>query len=311
MDIGEALSRAWQIVWKHKVLWIFGILAGCAGGGGGSGGSNSGYRMDGNNLPPGVMRFLNNIELWQIVLIVLAIFVVIVLITVLASLFAALGRAGLIRGVLRADNGAERLTFGELWAESRPYFLRLFLLNLVLGLTVGLAALLVSLVATGITIITFGLGLICLIPLLCLLIPLLWFVNIVIEEANVALVVEDLGLMQSFERGWQTVQAQLTNMLVLGLIVGIGSFVAFFLIQLPLIATLGPVVLSLVLHKGQPQAWSVGLSIVCAVAYLPVLLTLSGLVQAYIGSVWTLAYLRVNHIRLNSDGRPQVEPLPQ
>jgi hypothetical protein len=25
-DFGEVLSRAWQITWKHKVLWIIGIL---------------------------------------------------------------------------------------------------------------------------------------------------------------------------------------------------------------------------------------------------------------------------------------------
>ena len=29
MDYGYALIRAWKITWKYKVLWIFGILAGC------------------------------------------------------------------------------------------------------------------------------------------------------------------------------------------------------------------------------------------------------------------------------------------
>ena len=38
MNYGEVLSRAWQIIWKYKVLWIFGILAGLGSGGGGSGG---------------------------------------------------------------------------------------------------------------------------------------------------------------------------------------------------------------------------------------------------------------------------------
>ena len=27
-DFGEVLSHAWQITWKHKVLWIIGILFG-------------------------------------------------------------------------------------------------------------------------------------------------------------------------------------------------------------------------------------------------------------------------------------------
>ena len=35
MDYGEVLSRAWRIIWKHKVLWIFGIMAGCTSGSGG------------------------------------------------------------------------------------------------------------------------------------------------------------------------------------------------------------------------------------------------------------------------------------
>jgi len=52
-NFGEVLTRAWQITWKYKVLWIFGILAGCTnggGGGGGGGGGNSGYSTGPSNL---------------------------------------------------------------------------------------------------------------------------------------------------------------------------------------------------------------------------------------------------------------------
>ncbi len=31
MDFGNILTRAWQISWKHKALWLFGILAACGG----------------------------------------------------------------------------------------------------------------------------------------------------------------------------------------------------------------------------------------------------------------------------------------
>src|SRR5258706_12413885 len=55
INIGEVLTKAWKIVWKFKVLWIFGILASCgannnarfnnsfggnSGGGGKGGGGN-------------------------------------------------------------------------------------------------------------------------------------------------------------------------------------------------------------------------------------------------------------------------------
>ena len=55
MNYSEILSRAWQIIWKHKVLWIFGILAGCAnsgGGGGGGGNNNSVPTVRGKPLSP-------------------------------------------------------------------------------------------------------------------------------------------------------------------------------------------------------------------------------------------------------------------
>ena len=47
-DFGEVLSRAWQIIWKHKILWVFGIFAGCARGGGGGGGSGMGRGGNGS-----------------------------------------------------------------------------------------------------------------------------------------------------------------------------------------------------------------------------------------------------------------------
>ena len=30
-DFGELLSRAWQITWKHKMLWVFGFVQTMAG----------------------------------------------------------------------------------------------------------------------------------------------------------------------------------------------------------------------------------------------------------------------------------------
>ena len=55
-SFGEVLTRAWQNIWKHKVLWIFGILASCArrGGGGSGGGGNRGRSAGrGRRLAPG------------------------------------------------------------------------------------------------------------------------------------------------------------------------------------------------------------------------------------------------------------------
>ena len=43
MQFDQIIMRAWQVIWKHKILWVFGILAGC----GGQGLSNT-YRGSSN-----------------------------------------------------------------------------------------------------------------------------------------------------------------------------------------------------------------------------------------------------------------------
>ena len=65
-NFGEILTRAWQIVWKNRVLWIFGILASC-GRGGSSFNSSSSSQGDGGfdtppDLPPQIQELFQTIE---------------------------------------------------------------------------------------------------------------------------------------------------------------------------------------------------------------------------------------------------------
>ena len=60
MNYGEVLTRAWKIVWKFKVLWIFGILASCgtgSNGRSGGGGNNVSYQFSNGELPPQFEQF--------------------------------------------------------------------------------------------------------------------------------------------------------------------------------------------------------------------------------------------------------------
>ncbi|HAE58039.1 MAG TPA: hypothetical protein DCG54_00625, partial [Anaerolineae bacterium] len=104
MNIGDILTRSWQIVWKYKILWVFGILASCVeggGGGGGGGGNGSGYRFDGEefNLPveawtTDFVRFFENIEnnLNQSVGVIAVILLVFCVLWLLALALGTMGR---------------------------------------------------------------------------------------------------------------------------------------------------------------------------------------------------------------------------
>ncbi|MFZ2095029.1 MAG: hypothetical protein WAV05_00185 [Anaerolineales bacterium] len=295
MDFGYVLKRAWEIIWKFKVLWIFGILASC-GQASTSSGSNSGYRFSyqDTNVGPQIQNYFNQLNpAISGILIMMAIIVAIILVVVVI-LLATVGRIGLIRGTVKAEQGTERLMFGELWRDGLTYFWRVFGLNLVIGILVILALLVLFTLGIILTVGTLGIFLVCLIPLLCLLVPVMWLVSIIIEQANVALVVENLSITEAIKRGWQVFINNIGSMIVMGLILTLGvSVIGGFIVGLPLLAVAAPAAFGIASGVTENIRNGLILSGVFFVIYLPFLLVFSGILRAYTASGWTLTYLRL------------------
>jgi hypothetical protein len=286
MDFGDILSRAWRIIWKHKILWIFGILAGCSQAAS-SGGSNSGLRFsdrEGRFFDPNFGNYDPNI-----VILIIAVAIVVLLVLWLVAIFlGTIGRIGLIRGVVQAESGTERMNFGELFSGSMPYFWRVFGLTLLVGIVSFFAFLILGL---PLVICTLGIGALC-------LIPITWFIQVLVEQASNAMVLENLGVMDGLRRGWDIVTKNLGSMVVMALILYLGiSFLAGLIIGLPLLLALGPVIAGVVAGTAfeTDSAIPAGLIVagLCFLAYLPVLLLLSGILRSYVSSAWTLTYLRL------------------
>ena len=294
-NFGEVLTRAWQIIWKHKVLWIFGILASCArGGGGGSsgGGGNSGYQTGSGDSPfsgDKIERVMNQVgtflenNWWIIIAVIVGIF----LLSFVFYFLGMMGRIALIRGVAQADKDAESLSFGELWAESMPFFWRVFGLNFLIGL--AFLVLFIPLVLFGI--VTAGIGFLCLIPLLCIMVPLSWVVMAIIEQAQNAIVLEDLNMLDGFKRGWEIVKANAVPIIIMMLILGIGSGIIGVIIALPIIIAVVPAVIGMAVSQQTLTPFYIAAA--CCVAYFPVLIFFNGVLTAYIQASWTLTYLRL------------------
>lgn len=297
MNYGEVLRRSWEIVWKHKVLWIFGILASCGSGGGGGG--NSGFRISSRGeLPPRAEQFFERtfgqFSDWQIAMIVLAIIVFLLLLAVIFIFLGTMGRIGLIKGTLEAQAGAETLAFGTLFSDGLRYFWRLFGLNLLVGLAVVAAWILIGLMVVAGAIVTLGIGLVCLIPLICLLVPVTWLVQVVLEQANVALVVEDLGILEALQRGWSVFREHIGEMIVMALILVLGAALVSLVIAAPVVAVVLPAVIGFMAGTDRALGGGLLLAGLCFVAYLPVLLVLSGILRAFVGSAWTLTFLELS-----------------
>jgi len=312
MNIGEVLSRAWKIVWKNKVLWIFGIFASCSNA---SGGTNSGssFQSQSGELPSGIENFFTQTPDWQLIMIGIIIFLVILVLILLAVFLGTIGRIGLIRGTQQADRDEEtKLSFGELFKGSMPYFWRVFLLNLMVGLVIFFAIILIVIIAILGTAATLGIGLfLCIIPLICLLIPIALFVSVVVEQSSIAIVVENLGVVDGLKRGWEVVKLNAGMIILMWLILVLGiTTIGGLIIGLPLILTIGSAVIPILLGGEEAIRSSLILAGICFVAYLPILIVLSGILRSYVEAGWTLTFMRLTSppVPINQLDEPIPEP---
>jgi hypothetical protein len=295
MNYGEVLTRAWKIIWKFKVLWIFGILASCGtGSGNGGGGNNVSYQFSSGDLPPQFEQFFGNIErfandLWWIFGLIICLTCVLVLVAIFLS---TIGKIALIKGTLRAEEGAERMGFIELFNASTPYFWRVFGLSLLLFFVFFVAVMFGVLVFMAAAMATLGIALICLLPLCCLMIPVMWAIGVILEQAYIAIVVEERGIADGLSRGWEVAKSHWEPMLVMGVILIFGGAIVGLIIAVPMFLVMFPLLFTLGITGGDSMA-PLAIGGICFLLYLPVLILASGIIKAYVQSAWTLTFLRV------------------
>lgn len=325
-NFGEVLTRAWQIIWKHKVLWIFGILASCGRGGGGNGGGNSGggggeggFGNGPTDLPPQVEQFLEWVVENATTFIVIAITLFCVL-WIIAIFLGTIGRIGLIRGTSQAEGGEENLIFGQLFSESTPYFWRLFGLSLIVSIPF---LILVAFIVAGVLVFALSMsqgsdagtiGFLGMLPILigcfCLLIPIGWVIGMIVHQAERAIVLEDSAVLPSLSRGWDVFRNNLGPIIVMAIILAVITLVAGFIIAIPILIAVVPAVIAFA--AGEGQNWNPLLfALICLCLYAPVSWLLNGIAIAYSEAAWTLTYMRLTRRPDNNDlVVPPSETLP-
>lgn len=317
MNYGEVLSKAWKVIWKHKILWLFGILAGCSatggggssGGGGGAGGGSTNWTVQPDSLDflaPSTQQALNNfvqflsgISVWVWIALVIGLLVVGFILSIAFLMVGSLGQAGVIKGTGMADAAdadAPPLSFGAIFTALKPHYWKVFLLNLGfrlvgLGLTLMLMAPIILLAVC-----TCCLGLL-------LLIPIGWFIEVMLNITTIAILEEGKGIFEAIGRAWQVITRNLVSVLVMFLILGIGRLVVGLIISLPLIIIPVPLVANLIITGAQSITVGLVISVLLSLVFVPVLIFLAGVLQAYILASWTLTFRRLT---LADDLKPTV-----
>lgn len=285
-DLGEVLTRAWQITWKHKVLWVFNILPVLIGL----------LFLPVIFIPiffidPRSLAGPNFLEQPGYAALVIG---VSLLNGILSMLLYARGASSASLGILRVEEGAEDLSFRELFRDGAQFFGRILGIALLIGLTVSLVLLVFFGCLMLIGTVTMGIGMICIQPLFLLIYPAMLVVYALIEQSQAAVVVDDKGVSDALARGWDLIRNNFWSILLITLIVYLVLTVLSSIVVMPLMIPF--FLLPFFMENSQVEfsLRTFGLIIaVFSIFLLPVIAVVQGFSLTYMKSAFMLVYLRL------------------
>jgi hypothetical protein len=320
----EIVKRAFRLTLRYPVLWIFGILVALTGGRGWP--SNSNYRLD-RGGGRGAMPQIPGIEsvspgAWAAIAVAIcSLLLVIVVVTILLQYVS---RTALYRLVDGIEETGEKPTWRRgfrLGWSNRAF--RLFLLELIVGLVVGIGAIvLLALAASPLLFLLIdspaarwtGIGLTVALELVALLILLVVVIAVYVlgQFWSREIVLANRGIGAAFAGGYHLVRDRIKDVGLMWLLLFAVGFV-WMLVLLPivLLVTLAAAGLGMGVGFGvygitHSAPWGVlaGLPVFMVIAVVP-LTFLGGLYTVFNSSAWTLAYREVLH----DNGQAEVLPV--
>jgi hypothetical protein len=282
MEYGNILSRSANIVWQNKYLIILGILAALGGGsfggfgsGGGGNGSDQAFGQPGQ-FPEEFSEFGTAIAGFAVVAI-LALICFFLIIAIVLWAISTIARGGLIAGVDTIESG-EKSSFTQAWSAGWHKAWTLLGIGIIPAIP-GLFLFVFGLLALGayggffalfgdeFTVPAMSAGLGAAIALcICIIIPVVLVLSILRNFAERACMLENLGALDSYRRGYRVLMDNL------------GEAVILFLIQIAIF-----IVLAILLFLP-------GLVLILCCCLWPLLLVVQGAISAFLSSLWTLAW---------------------
>lgn len=302
MDYGKTLSRAWNIVWGNKWLFVLGFLA-ALGSGGGSGGSSN-FRSQapgdfGSQFPGNFGDVLN--QLTPFIFVLICFFIVLGIVLWLLRL---VGEAGMIASVDRIEAG-EKLTFRDGFRAGTSYLKNMVGLSLVLygpflivGLIFAIVGISYAIANFGgdadFSVRSFGLAAICFIPLACILGIAALVVSFVYPMAQRGIIIESLGVMDGIRRGWQVLRENLGEIILLAVIFFVIGFmigIVALIIAAPLaLLFIIPAVFTAIQGGTAFTIANIVLGILGVIVFVLIVAAISSIVRAFQSAAFTLGY---------------------
>ena len=285
-DLGEVLTRMWKIGWNHKVLWLWQMLPGLFGifimpfmflG-------NPAFAMF---LPEPLNELAN--ETW----LSLAFLAVMFILMIPIMFVGVIAQLTTTYGAVKVEKGAEKLTFRGLFSESLPYFWRVLGLYAIFGgawMVIWLGFTIGTSVAS---IITFGLSMLCMMPMFLLFIPLMVVGYSVLELAQISIVADNMGTLESISHGWKLFRANILGVVLLMIVLyfGLSILSSIFIFPMMLPMMFFPLGID---SQGNFNTIMFVFFFVLFPVMMVVMYIVQGILMAFFQSAWAVAYLRMS-----------------
>ncbi|MDZ4654719.1 MAG: hypothetical protein U1F44_02405 [Coriobacteriia bacterium] len=293
MDYFGILKKAWDVTWRHKVLWILGFFAVASSSAGGT--SNTARWQKSSTSPDfaPVSRWVEqNIGLLIALAVAIGVFALVMFVLGIAA------RGGLVHLVNEAEEGRV-VNARNGWQVGFRYWGRTFMIGLVLGLPVllivgvlvlilfgaglGLAAGVES--ASAVAGFAFGGAMCCMLPLFFVLIVGVGFLVSVIGELAVRYgVLHDVTFGQAIKRGWDDLWAK-RGAAVMWLVMLLPQFAYGIVIVVASLVVFVPVVVA------AAGAIIVGITLLLVLVLL--LLLPGAIYNTFYSASWTIFFRRM------------------
>jgi hypothetical protein len=325
MDYGRILGRAWEITWRWKILWILGFLASL--GQGASPGNSSSYTADSQDLSNwSIDRWGIQWPTQELVAGILGIIVAVACLAILVGIalwvISTISRGGLIAGVQQVEDEGQT-TFRSAWRVGVHRFWTLFgiaflaAIPIIILVIILVVALIAGIAGTGAAADAGG-GtwaavltptLLCGGALCCGAVLL----GIVLAQIRIyaerAAILEGLGWIEAFKRGWEVLKDNLAPtiifwliFLVIGLVVGFVIVVVLAGVGLPFAAILASIDIDV-------GPWLLAPLCCGGILFAIVAALLNSVANTFTSATWTLVYREMTGLASLPPDEPVVEPI--
>jgi hypothetical protein len=314
VDYVQILTRALAISWRHKYLWLLALFAGevttiSASFQGGSSGRNSAYsNVSGQAVWSQLTSWVSAHAalLWTIG-------ITMALLWVALFLLSAVANGALVKG--GAEHDAERpFTLRQAWTAGVSNFwpiLRLKFFGLIVSASVvivigGLVLMTVVFAGSGVIAAAVATGLLAGVLLLAA-IPLFIVFGVAIVLGVRAIVLEGNGASEGFRTALNLIWHRRGRVALFWLLVCIAGVVASTVVGLALVVAAFPLVaLTIAAYFAGGWLLAVATGLGLGAAWLIVVVTFAGGVNAFTSTCWTVAYTR-----FDLQAQPAVSTQPQ